>query len=95
MYYFLMQRKFLWIESIFDRMYSVLHFFDSSNFVSLCKIYKILLCFYQEIFLFSIALDSLDCTGFRSVTSDPEPGTHDARLENQDVPSARMHRTLF
>ena len=41
MHYFLMQQKFLWIESIFDKTYSVLQFFNSSNFLSLCKIYKI------------------------------------------------------
>ena len=43
------------------------------------------MCFYQEIFSFSIALDSLDCTGFSNDTSKPEFGTHDARLENKEV----------
>ena len=57
MHYFLMPGKFLWFESIFDTTYSVLHFFDSSNFFPLCKIYKIKICFYQEIFVFSNILD--------------------------------------
>ena len=59
MHYFLIQEKFLWIESIFDRTYSVLHFFDSSNFFSLCKIYKIQICFYQAKFLFYTRLTGL------------------------------------
>ena len=54
MHYFLMQGKFLWVESIFDMTYSVLHFFDSSNFFPLYKIFEIQICFYKEIFLFYI-----------------------------------------
>ena len=68
MHFFFMQGKFLWIENIFDGTYSVLHFFDSSNFFSLCKIYKIQIYFYQEIFSFSIALD------FRMIDRNRNPG---------------------
>ena len=56
MHYFLMQEKFLWIESIFNETYLVQHFFDSSNFFALYKIYKIQIGFYQEIFLFAVIL---------------------------------------